>query len=766
MPETRARRRFPPTVIPLCAALLALALLSGCAAPRRHAPFTRTVGPVQVYRHAIATELRAADPELARDELLRRGRATPGRLRVVGRDRYKGQSGAVALIRFDVRPARTAAGSDSPLEVHQALLHLHTRGHARAAALYPLREDWDPSATWNRVGEVGRVGSSGGATIPATRRGKSRRDVLEFDVTESVRAWLAGVPNHGWALFASDGERWELFGPDAEDESLRPELLVLSSVPAPRLAIGAGDVTASGVVLWALPTQPGAVRFELSDDDDFATVRLTRTCEQEAAPVPVKCELSGLQPGRDYYYRATDVAGAVAVGQFRTPAASGARRGLRFGASGDVDGRLRPFPSLSNVPQRGLDFFVLLGDTILADDASQPEFEGPARSLDEFRGKHAEILQPSYGLSYASALRASTALFATIDDHEVVDNFAGAAATESDPRFTNGSRPSVNRTRRFEAGLRAFQEYHPLRDEFYAPESEARFAGRRRLFRERRFGDDAALFLLDARSFRDAPIPNVFEIEHERWFKRAFTPGRTLLGATQLQQLQAGLTEAQRAGVTWKFVCIPEPIQNLTPVSGEDRYEGYAAERTALLRFIERERIENVVFIAADVHGTLVNNLTYRTRPEGRQHKVAAWEITTGPIAFAPPFGPEAVREVRRHERFWGKVLEKVYHLRDRRGHDTLLRWLIDQAFILWRFDPLGLDHSPLSARRISGEWVSLHAYGWTEFEMDAATRRLRVRVWGIDWYDEETLRRTPIDVLTRQPEVLTEFEVAPAKPD
>ncbi len=45
----------------------------------------------------------------------------------------------------------------------------------------------------------------------------------------------------------------------------------------------------------------------------------------------------------------------------------------------------------------------------------------------------------------------------------------------------------------------------------------------------------------------------------------------------------------------------PEPIQNLGVLIAEDRFEGYAAERTQILKFINDQHIDNVVFVTADI---------------------------------------------------------------------------------------------------------------------------------------------------------------------
>src|SRR5262249_43377367 len=121
---------------------------------------------------------------------------------------------------------------------------------------------------------------------------------------------------------------------------------------------------------------------------------------------------------------------------------------------------------------------------------------------------------------------------------------------------------------------------------------------------------------------------------------QSFDPSRTMLGGPQLARLEHDLLVAQQNGVTWKFVMVPEPIQNLGVLAAQDRYEGYAAERTQLLRFIEYHYITNVVFVSADIHGTVVNNLTYQTAPGGTQFSTGAFEVTTEAVAFDAPFGP------------------------------------------------------------------------------------------------------------------------------
>ncbi len=84
---------------------------------------------------------------------------------------------------------------------------------------------------------------------------------------------------------------------------------------------------------------------------------------------------------------------------------------------------------------------------------------------------------------------------------------------------------------------------------------------------------------------------------------------------------------------------LPEPIQHRGLMSAQDRFEGYAAERAELLQFVVDNEIANVVFVAADIHGTLVNNITYSLGPETSQIPTQAFEVTVGPVAYAPDTG-------------------------------------------------------------------------------------------------------------------------------
>lgn len=544
--------------------------------------------------------------------------------------------------------------------------------------------------------------------------------------------------------------------------------------------VAAGDTTQDSAVLWTRTTQPGEVKFEVSTDRNFAAPGIIQNVLATESAVPVKLDLNGLTPGTTYYYRATDASGAAATGRFKTNAAAGSYSGLRFGVSGDWRGELAPYPAVSNAPERNLDFFVALGDTIYADFPSPALPKAQAQTLSEFRTKHSEVYGERGGANTLAALRASTTTFATIDDHEVTNDFQGGAPVSTDPRFGQPAAPGqlINDALLYEDGMRAFQEYNPLRTERYGETGDERTAGELKLYRSRTFGNDASLHLLDARSFRDSGLPEVTDLNDPAqvggYLAASFDPDRTMLGRQQVTDLKEDLKQAQESGVTWKFVALPEPIQNLGVLGASDRYEGYAAERTEILKFIDVEGIENVVFIAADIHGTLVNNLTYQNGPFQPQIATSAFEITTGAVAFDAPFGPTVARLA-----FAAGLISPAQYAfylslpsapdpdQVPNDQDDFIKGLINTSLAAFGYDPLGLNQNLpmgnlINSQLLRGDYEVTGAYGWTEFEIDPLTQSLLVTTYGVSNYTAEEALTSPEALMRRSPQILSQFVVAP----
>lgn len=543
--------------------------------------------------------------------------------------------------------------------------------------------------------------------------------------------------------------------------------------------VAAGDVQQRKVVLWTHSDTVGDVTFELSLDADFANILETRTARVEEPLQPVKVAIGTLVANTRYYYRATDSAGASAEGRFRTPQWPTAASGLlRFGAGGEWQGGLAPFPvfNFATADRPGghdLDFFVALGNTV---DASLPSPAVPeaARSLEDFRRKHAEVY--SGDTNALRNLRQSTAWFATLDEHELFDNFAGGAPVFSDPRFANLDPDLlVNDALLYERAALALQEYNPLFNWRYPPPltSDERSSGERKLYRYREFGDLAAIFVLDGRSFRDQnlPQPPLNAPAQEALFRAAADdPTRTLLGRTQLDELKTRLRLAQAEGITWKFIFLPQPIQNLGTYGAADRYEGFAAERDDLLGFIDRAFITNVVFVSGGQQGTLVNNLTYRPTLDGPQISSGAFEVVTGPVASNTLFGPQLVEQAIARGLLPAEA-EAEYLAMPRFEKNAFVKQLLDDMLAAGLsngsedgYDPLGLEDSGLQVSSVTGTeaWISAHSFGWTEFSIHPETRNLLVNHHIVDPYTEADVTADPDAVAALEPGIVGQFQVTP----
>jgi alkaline phosphatase D len=548
--------------------------------------------------------------------------------------------------------------------------------------------------------------------------------------------------------------------------------------------VAAGDITTNSAVLWTHATVLGPVRFTLSTNAALNPVQFETETNATDALLPVKVAVSNLVPGMQYYYQVTDSAAHAAAGQFRTPFAPGTFHGLRFGVSGDWRGELAPYPSVANAPAAGLDLFVELGDTIYADYPSPALLAPQAKTLADFRTKHNEVYSARFGLNALADLRRSTAILAVLDDHEVLNNFAGGAPPSSDARFdTNGA--FINETVLYRTATRAFQEFNPVREELYRTPGDPRTDGKPKLYRTQTYGSDGAIFLLDARSFRDAELPSVSnpldstEVKafNDATFDLDAATGqplarRTMLGAQQLADLKADLLQAKAQGILWKFVLIGEPIQNLGFADGPDRFEGYGAERADLLQFITEHQIRNVVFISADIHGTVINNVEDQLGPNQPLVPTGTFEVVTGPVAYDKPFGPTAFDAAAAIEILPGLTLlqgllnyvgvpsRAAYEALPLSEQDRLFKQIMDVQLNAIGLDPTGLEGSDIAATLLVGGYVAVHTYGWTKFVVDPENHGLTVTTFGIVPYAPDQVDAT---LLARTPAVMSRFSVWPS---
>jgi alkaline phosphatase D len=215
-----------------------------------------------------------------------------------------------------------------------------------------------------------------------------------------------------------------------------------------------------------------------------------------------------------------------------------------------------------------LDLFVHLGDMSYNDGASV---------LSEFRDKWQRTLKdPGY-----RALLPSTGLYAVWDDHE----------------FLNDVDPEAVAPALLEAARAAYLE------------NVATALREGKLWRSFRWGKTAEFFLMDCRterrpSTRETAQAQYLSPEQLDWLIRGVkaSPARfkVLLNSVPITKMPAGVWGAQN-----------------------DRWQGYAAQREALLSAIEG--VEGVLFITGDFHLGLV----MKVEQQGPRSRL--WEVAVGP---------------------------------------------------------------------------------------------------------------------------------------
>lgn len=531
--------------------------------------------------------------------------------------------------------------------------------------------------------------------------------------------------------------------------------------------VGSGDVTQTNAVLWANSKYVGNVKFEYSTSPTFASGVSTAVATTTDPTAPVRVSVSGLAANTVYHYRVSTT-GDVVTGKFKTNAGATTVAGLKFGVSGDQRGDLAPFPSIKNAAAKDLNFFLKLGDNIYGDVAS-PDLPTPqARTLAEYRIRHNEIYSPRYGMNTFADLRKTTSILATIDDHEVTNDFSGGDLRVNDARFASDTGTLISDTETFLNGIQAFREFMPMNFAQYGATGDALTAHRANLYRYTTYGRDAAVFMLDNRSFRTAPLPPVTDptnaAQINSFLTGAFAPGRTMIGAAQKAEFKADLLRAQAAGIVWKFVFCPQPIQNFGPFGGSDRYEGYAAERTELLKFIDDNKINNVVFVAADFHGTAVNRLSYQMGPGQPQIQTNSIEIITGSVAYDKPFGPTIVDLGVAFGLVTAPQQAFYNSLPNGATKEGFVANVINGTFSALGYNLLSPTAEPLpgTTTLLNGLYMATNSYGWTEFTIDSVTQKLNLKTWGIDPYNKAEMDADPVAVTGRTPVVFSEFEMTP----
>lgn len=314
--------------------------------------------------------------------------------------------------------------------------------------------------------------------------------------------------------------------------------------------------------------------------------------DEEVAPSGVgdlHATVSGLLPGRRYAWALLDGDQRSAVSQFLTAPDDTSFDRLTLGISACNGSSNDPWPALQVLADEQVDLFCHLGDMAYNDSA---------RDEGEYRESWRWYLSgDGFRQVYASA-----GMLATWDDHEVTNDW--------DPDSVDADRVALAK--------RSFFEHLPVWQ-----------GSDGRIWRSYRWGLTAEIFVLDCRSERVPDSRNDADAEY--------------ISVAQLEWLTAALADSP---CHFKIVLNSVPITNMPwiwDLAASDRWEGYAAQRAALLDFIGSNAISNVWFLSGDFHV----NFTGLVEPGGEGVLAQTYEIAcTGgnvnPLGVSlEPFYPE-----------------------------------------------------------------------------------------------------------------------------
>jgi phosphodiesterase/alkaline phosphatase D-like protein len=382
------------------------------------------------------------------------------------------------------------------------------------------------------------------------------------------------------------------FETDEATIAFAPEALTEDETTFP-LGVQAGAMKPASVLLWTKVEGADPVMLRVWRAAETAgDVVLVHESMQDGAATDgyLHATVEGLAPATRYSYAFFTLAGGEpdgrsTIGRVRTAPAPGMALKTRVATatcSGSADvgqrNQTAPWPALSHMAEQDIDLTLHLGDFSYNDNEITEA---------DYRDEWAQTIGEQ---GYRDLLSAA-GMYATWDDHEVTDNY--------DPETLDATR--------LETAIRVYYENLP---------AERGPGGG--LWNSYAWGDTAEFFVLDLRSERQpSTIGSGAEIfispEQMTWLKARLMASTAHFKIVLSSVNITGMNDLWDAGVSLL-----------------DRWEGYPAQRTELLSFIDDNDIANVWFLAGDIHLGFISRL----EPEGERFS-NMWELTIGPSGSA-----------------------------------------------------------------------------------------------------------------------------------
>ncbi|MCE7797987.1 alkaline phosphatase D family protein [Sphingobium sufflavum] len=429
------------------------------------------------------------------------------------------------------------------------------------------------------------------------------------------RQWLAGAGVS--AAILSMGARAAGLGPD--------RLFTLG--------VASGEPLPDGVLLWTrlapaplqgdggMPSRSVPVRWQVAADEGFARIVASGTAR--ARPEwghSVHVAVSGLQPGRPYWYRFIANGEESPIGRTRTaPARGAAVERLRVCFASCQKYEAGHYAAWRHMVAEEPDLILFLGDYIY-EGAPNPKnavrlHQNPEPvDLAGYRVRYATYkLDPLLQGAHHAAPWA-----VTWDDHEVANDYGSALdENNSDPaRFL----------RRRAAAYQAYYEHLPLRpaQRPHGPDMQ--------LYRTLDWGRLAQFQIVDDRQYRGARACQPPELVAAHRPNHSLVapcadltdPARSMLGERQERWL---LDRIGNSGAQWNLLAQQtqmHPQLRTDPAAPGgplkvpvDNWVGYPVSRDRILRRWAEAGTSNPVALGGDIHAFAAADLRHPDRPDG-----------------------------------------------------------------------------------------------------------------------------------------------------
>ncbi|TDW17815.1 alkaline phosphatase D [Kribbella kalugense] len=378
------------------------------------------------------------------------------------------------------------------------------------------------------------------------------------------------------------------------------------------LGVASGDPLPDAVVIWTrlapdplapfggMDRRPVEVEWQVAEDEQFR--RVVRHGSVKAGPEAshsVHVDVRGLRPWRHYWYRFRVNGHLSPVGRTKTAPTADTQLSelsLAFASCQAIwEGW---YTAYADMAKRDHDVVFFLGDYIyefgidrgIRPDSKEIINTQQTVTLDEYRLRYSQYkLDPDLQHAHAVA-----PWIVTLDDHEVVDNWADEAHPSAPP-----AQFLVRRANAF----RAYWEHMPLRFAQLPKGPDMQ------LYRRIRYGRLAEFNVLDTRQYRSdqaygdgtkAPGPETAD------------PTRTITGDAQEKWLLDGFAASQ---TRWNVLANQTAIARLDTKDGPevlvpmDTWDGYEASRNRILGGAAQRKVRNLVAIAGDLHRSVASDL-------------------------------------------------------------------------------------------------------------------------------------------------------------